>query len=81
MDPRHFRKKHDKASGKLHRAIANRHLALSAKILTGTQRRTMMFATYVAAAVGIKASLGMKQSQAVKKSTFIIALSIVVTLG
>jgi len=31
MNPGHFRKKHDKASGKPHHAIANQHFALSAK--------------------------------------------------
>jgi len=39
MNPGCFRKKHDKASGKPHCAIANQHLALSAKRI-GAQRRT-----------------------------------------
>jgi len=44
MNPDYSRKKYDKATGKPHHAIANQHLALSAKG-TGIQRGTKMLAT------------------------------------
>ena len=50
--------KHDTARGKLYHAIANRHLALSAK-RTGTQRRTHD-TCIVCSVVGEKAHLRTK---------------------
>ena len=76
MSPGHFGIKHNKASGKPYRAIANQHLALLAKI-SGTQKdkgKSMMHVFYI-----LQLAKGASRDEATSNSEEIkpVALSIV----